>query len=269
MGRSRGFGSITHDSFALFRLAFATAPRRRRLALPCTISRRSIMQKVRSQPALRHRPPTACRCMVSGTFNSPRRGAFHLSVALLFTIGRAGVLSLAGWSPHVQSGFHGPRPTHFPTLASGYRTVTFCGGPFQSSSPLLTSGIGLVRLRSPLLTESRLISFPPGTEMYQFPGFALPVLCIQTGVTASACAVPPGCPIRKSSDQRVFGRSPRLIAAYNVLHRLCTPRHPPYTLKSLTTFMNSCDQAVPIFSRLRPIAETSDVSAAGPTTARS
>src|SRR5215475_10168234 len=31
---------------------------------------------------------------------------------------------------------------------------------------------GLVRVRSPLLTESRLISFPPGTEMFQFPGFA-------------------------------------------------------------------------------------------------
>src|SRR5690606_32744005 len=29
-----------------------------------------------------------------------------------------------------------------------------------------------VRFRSPLLTESRLIHFPPGTEMFQFPGFA-------------------------------------------------------------------------------------------------
>src|SRR5687768_1720751 len=31
---------------------------------------------------------------------------------------------------------------------------------------------GLFRVRSPLLTESRLISLPPGTEMFQFPGFA-------------------------------------------------------------------------------------------------
>ena len=31
---------------------------------------------------------------------------------------------------------------------------------------------GLFRFRSPLLTESRLMSFPPGTEMFQFPGFA-------------------------------------------------------------------------------------------------
>ena len=39
---------------------------------------------------------------------------------------------------------------------------------------LCTTGIGLVRVRSPLLTESRLMSFPPGTEMFQFPGFASP-----------------------------------------------------------------------------------------------
>ena len=31
---------------------------------------------------------------------------------------------------------------------------------------------GLFRVRSPLLTESRLISLPLGTEMFQFPGFA-------------------------------------------------------------------------------------------------
>ena len=41
----------------------------------------------------------------------------------------------------------------------------------------------LFRVRSPLLTESRLISFPPGTQMFQFPGFALPSLCIQEGMT--------------------------------------------------------------------------------------
>jgi hypothetical protein len=31
---------------------------------------------------------------------------------------------------------------------------------------------GLIPVRSPLLRESRLISLPPGTEMFQFPGFA-------------------------------------------------------------------------------------------------
>ena len=39
-------------------------------------------------------------------------------------------------------------------------------GTFQRSVALL------IRFRSPLLTESLLLSFPPGTEMFQFPGFA-------------------------------------------------------------------------------------------------
>src|SRR5205085_10252646 len=33
---------------------------------------------------------------------------------------------------------------------------------------------GLFRVRSPLLTESRLMSVPPATEMFQFAGFASP-----------------------------------------------------------------------------------------------
>ena len=35
-----------------------------------------------------------------------------------------------------------------------------------------SAGFGLFRFRSPLLSESRLLSFPPGTEMVHFPGFA-------------------------------------------------------------------------------------------------
>ena len=44
---------------------------------------------------------------------------------------------------------------------------------FPSRSPNRTvSCWWLFRVRSPLLAESRLISVPPGTEMFQFPGFA-------------------------------------------------------------------------------------------------
>ena len=43
---------------------------------------------------------------------------------------------------------------------------------FPKHSSLIEKITGLVRVRSPLLAESRLISFPPGTEMFQFPGFA-------------------------------------------------------------------------------------------------
>src|SRR5947209_15862287 len=38
--------------------------------------------------------------------------------------------------------------------------------------PDMSGRFGLVRVRSPLLTESRLLSFPGGTEMFQFPPFA-------------------------------------------------------------------------------------------------
>jgi hypothetical protein len=41
---------------------------------------------------------------------------------------------------------------------------------FPGTSPCFRPG--LVRVRSPLLTESQLMSFPPGTQMFQFPGFA-------------------------------------------------------------------------------------------------
>src|SRR5437667_3016049 len=43
---------------------------------------------------------------------------------------------------------------------------------FPDGSGCLAFATGLFRVRSPLLTESRLLSFPPGTEMFQFPGFA-------------------------------------------------------------------------------------------------
>ena len=41
----------------------------------------------------------------------------------------------------------------------------------------------LFPFRSPLLRESLLLSFPQGTEMFQFPWLPQPALCVQTGVT--------------------------------------------------------------------------------------
>src|SRR5437660_7086142 len=49
MRRSRGFASTATNLFALFRLAFASAPRQYRLTLLMTVSRRIIMQKARRQ----------------------------------------------------------------------------------------------------------------------------------------------------------------------------------------------------------------------------
>ena len=63
------------------------------------------------------------------------------------------------------------------------------------------TGLGLDPFRSPLLRTSRLISLPPGTEMFQFPGFAS-LLPRMTG------SRPPGCPIRPSRDHRVCATPP-------------------------------------------------------------
>ena len=46
-----------------------------------------------------------------------------------------------------------------------------------------SSRFGLIPFRSPLLWESRLISFPSGTEMFHFPELALDTLCIQVPAT--------------------------------------------------------------------------------------
>jgi hypothetical protein len=53
-----------------------------------------------------------------------------------------------------------------------YGAITHSGPTFQTVPVQSFSITGLVRVRSPLLAESLLMSFPPGTEMFQFPGFA-------------------------------------------------------------------------------------------------
>ena len=59
--------------------------------------------------------------------------------------------------------------------------------PCVQRLPAITHArFSLFRFRSPLLTESRLLSLPVGTEMFHFPTFPLPALYIQAGVTRSA-----------------------------------------------------------------------------------
>ena len=83
---------------------------------------------------------------------------------------------------------------------------------------------GLIPVRSPLLGESFLFSFPTGTKMFQFPALASEnnhrIICLQhIGLSHSE--------IRGS---KVICTYPQLIAAYHVLHRLREPRHPPCAL---------------------------------------
>ena len=59
---------------------------------------------------------------------------------------------------------------------------------------------------------TNLFSFPPGTKMFQFPGLA-PAMRV-TGLQ------PDGLSHSEIRGSRVICTSPRLVAAYHVLHRL-------------------------------------------------
>jgi hypothetical protein len=114
----------------------------------------------------------------------------------------------------------------------GYRALTVSGAPFQGTSPDFTLTVrgsynpdrqagrfGLGPVRSPLLRASRLISLPPGTETFQFPGFA-------SAAADDGDRSPPGFPIRASVD-----------------HRVCAP---PHGLSQLTApFLASVCPGIP------------------------
>ena len=73
----------------------------------------------------------------------------------LFTIGHQGVFRLRGWSPYVQTGFHVSRPTHGSWSRFRVRGCHPLRPAFPNGSAHSTTITGLVRVRSPLLTESR------------------------------------------------------------------------------------------------------------------
>jgi hypothetical protein len=81
--------------------------------------------------------------------------------------------------------FHALRlSTSFVTPAEKHTPRTEALQPRTSNACALTlARFGLIPFRSPLLGESRLISFPPGTEMFQFPGLPPTRLYIQREVT--------------------------------------------------------------------------------------
>lgn len=121
-------------------------------------------------PQMRLRLLVGIRFQVSFT---PLVGVlFTFPSRYLCTIGHQGVFRLGGWSPHIQTGFHVSRPTQGPAISLRIRGYHPLWPEFPIRSAAQSQATGLFRVRSPLLTESRLMSFPPGTEMFQFPGFA-------------------------------------------------------------------------------------------------
>ena len=106
---------------------------------------------------------------------------------------------------------------HFPEdSTNGWIDNSTVADPTTPAAPKC-NGFGLFRFRSPLLSESRFLYFPPGTEMVHFPGFAHSCLCIQQGVL-EVCSS--GFP-----HSEIFGYSAcvRLPEAYRSLPRPSSP----------------------------------------------
>jgi hypothetical protein len=176
------------------------------------------------------------------------------------TIGRPGVLSLRGWSPQIHTRFlvsgdtwehyerfiffrlRGCHPLRlaFPchsTRNELCNSLSSCGEPCRShdthaatAATLTLYGFRLIPVRSPLLGKSRFLSSPAGTEMFQFPAF--PPLARHQKMSLGR--------FPDLGDLRITAclAAPRSLSQLNhVLHRLWTPRHPPFTLNNLTNLL--------------------------------
>ena len=138
-----------------------------------------------------------------------------------FTIGLSDLFSLAGWSRLIHAEFHVFRATQDTAIivkTYKYAPVTLCGVDFQQlllrfnnkyrspTTPMSPKRhwFGLLPVRSPLLRESRLFSFPVTTKMFQFITYAS--LPLQWYLIFNQV----GCPIRKFRGQRLFAPYPDL-----------------------------------------------------------
>ena len=84
---------------------------------------------------IRHRPPTACRHAVSGSFNSPHRGAFHLSLTVLVHYRSPRVFSLGRWTSQLPAGLACPavlKVSARSPVTFAYEGVTRSAWPFQT-----------------------------------------------------------------------------------------------------------------------------------------
>ena len=98
-------------------------------------------------------------------------------------------------------------------------------GPITPAHASRHRRFGLLPVRSPLLGESFLLSFPAGTKMFQFPAFA-------SRNSRDAGIAPGGLPHSEIRRSQGICPSLRLFAACHVLLRLREPRHPPCALLS-------------------------------------
>ena len=222
MDRSPGFGSASRD-YSLYSNSLSLRLHLIGLASPRNATRTPIMQKVRGYTGIATMVlPLLVSEWFQVLFHSPLGVLFTFPSRYSFTIGRSVIFSLAEWSPRIPTGFHVSCGTQVPSrlsFDSPKGLSPALAGLFMPvrisllnviSKALQPRGsydtrFGLVPFRSPLLRESRLISFPPGTEMFHFPGFALSCLYIQQEVIGRSQW---GYPIRVSRNHGLLATPP-------------------------------------------------------------
>ena len=96
-------------TLALLRLGFPSAPSLEDLTLPVSVTRRTVLQKVRgcAHMALPQLVDTGFQVL----FHSPPGVLFTFPSQYFFAIGHQGIFRLGGWSLRLPSGFHVSRCT--------------------------------------------------------------------------------------------------------------------------------------------------------------
>ena len=122
-------------------------------------------------------------------FHPPHWGTFHLSLTVLVHYRSPNLFSLGRWSSQIQAGFHVSDPTQeHPRILSKFilRDYYPLWWSFPDSfkykdkfhvgvlQPSAEAEFGLFPVRSPLLRESHLISFPWLLRCFSSPGVLSP-----------------------------------------------------------------------------------------------
>ena len=116
MDRSPGFGSTLTDFIALLRLGFPTAPHLKCLTLPVSVTRRTVLQKVRGRAykALPQLVDTGFQVL----FHSPPGVLFTFPSQYYALSVTKEYLALGGWSPRLPTRFHVSRGTLDPAQSA-------------------------------------------------------------------------------------------------------------------------------------------------------
>ena len=138
--------------------------------MPQRLTRRLILQEARRQTSpCGYCPSTACKHAVSGSFNSPHRGAFHLSLTVLVHYRSSRVFSLGKWASRFPAGLACPavlkvfsRSLAFFRLRGSHSLCL--GFPTHSTRNQFCNSVAPQQCRPPSLTTLTLQRLPPITQ---------------------------------------------------------------------------------------------------------